>query len=121
MTLEQCKKLKDWGLSQIVKSGTSYWNKHIGRPQWLAAGIADWEIDNEHSFAIPDLEQLLNFAKTKMVSVLRLQQSYANKGEWFVCDDGSPINAIDPDPKQAVYKLLEKIMSPAVLSPPKKG
>ena len=119
MTLEQCKKLKDWGLSQIVKSGTSYWNKHIGRPQWLAAGIADWEIDNEHSFAIPDLEQLLEFARKKL-TFINLWASPPND-EWgvYALQKGEKVNAYDPDPKVAVYKLLEKIMSPAVLSPTK--
>ena len=135
MTLEQCKKLKDWGLSQIVKSGTSYWNKHIGRPQWLAAGIADWEIDNEHSFAIPDLEQLWdeaekmlrNYRGTGNFSHIDIKRISPNPKDGYVAVEiyqplpNYTFAGKDKDRKVAIYKLLEKIMSPAVLSPPKRG
>ena len=127
MTLEQCKQLEKWGLPQMVKSGTSYWSKHIGRPQWLAAGIADREIGNEHDVDITDLEQLLEFANDRIHNSFGGENKYVEihlpydfypqclakavvGGRWGAPE--YPV-ATDPDPKVAVYKLLEKILGEA--------
>ena len=115
MTLEQCKKLDEWWLPQDDVSGCFWVHKSAGVSLvYNSTQCSDYVgTEDKILFACPDLEQLLEFAKTKVKSILRLQQSYANKDTWLACDDDNPSYAVDPDPKVAVYKLLEKIMPKA--------
>ena len=120
MTLSQCKKLKEWGLPQ--NKSRQYYRDDGKLFHCNEVGLI-WA-DEEDQFAIPDLEQLLEFARGQNgYPFIKLYFSPTG-GEWraqrFQDYSEQPTGA-DPDPKKAVYKLLEKIMSPAVLSPPKRG
>ena len=100
MTLSQCKKLKEWGLEQI---------------------------ETEYSSGYPDLEQLLEFANDRIHNRFGGENTYVEihlpydfypqclakavvGGRWGAPE--YPV-ATDPDPKVAVYKLLEKILGEA--------
>lgn len=115
MTLSQCKKLKVWGLPQkecrnwLTQDGSTW----LGMADCDKHGVLrEFHPDNGFGRVLlgcPDLEQLLEFAKTEVKSILRLQQSYANKDTWLACDDDNPSYAVDPDPKVAIFRLLEKV------------
>ena len=113
MTLEQCKKLKEWGLPQAL------------------GGL---EIDNDkYGYAIPDLEQLWdeaekmlrNYRGTGNFSHIDIKRISPNPKDGYVAVEiyqplpNYTFAGKDKDRKVAIYKLLEKIMSPAVLSPTK--
>lgn len=60
----------------------------------------------------PDnLEQLLEFAKKKVYEVKEEQLwLFTMNGGWAAFCKREMIQGSQPDPKQAVYKLLEKVM-----------
>ena len=106
MTLEQCKNLEKWGLPQPEGDPENlqryYDNFNDGCPDNTWFGKVPDDV-----WFCPDLEQLLEFAKTVVPAI-----ALSDIGErgWYVYQKGTPIpkDAIDPDPKVAVYKLLEK-------------
>lgn len=108
MTLEQCKKLKEWGLPQF-KQSYFYVVYPVSGDATLYSSIArnelafDWE-----TVSCPDLEQLLEFADPKLGGGIVLRNIF---GVWHVNDNLR--DAKDPDLKEAVYKLLEKVLGEA--------
>ena len=122
LTLEQCKNLKEW---EFPQTGTiSQWAYYR-----ILNGTGVEEIElcysvQHHTKELvakrPDLEQLLEFANLKLHQL--------SKGEWHLMIEAplqtkdaywaiARINVStnkgmesDPDPCQAVYKLIEKVM-----------
>lgn len=90
LTLSQCKKLKEWGLPQGDRCPLD-------------------------SLARPDLEQLLEFAAPILeehlfgVIISSLRDPFVIRGRSV--KNNSEVQGKDLDPKQAVYQLIEKIMS----------
>lgn len=136
LTLEQCQKLKEWELPQ-EDGEYNYFSSPIPLgcdESYETAKILEHKSgerdSQDHSATIPfrtywqficacpDLEQLLEFAKRecrKRFFVLALDDRSAGgwsaDGGWI--DNGEKLRFSNPDPKQAVYKLLEKIMGEA--------
>ena len=118
MTLEQCKKLKAWGLPQIIKCGDLYYDTEL---KWGIVNVDDGPEDLEpDSILIPDLEQLLEFAnkllqeKFDEAGFLQLTAPNNVQDYYSIVGIGAPKTynrTSDPDPKQAIYKLIEKIMA----------
>lgn len=119
LTLKQCQNLREWGLPQNKSrsyyrdDGKLFYNNEVG---------LIWA-DEEDQFACPDLEQLLEFADKKVKKI--------NKHAWIqietpvtkfgflatvypssVVKDAKSQSALNSDPKQAIYKLLEQIIEP---------
>ena len=82
MSLEQLKNLIKWGLTAII-----------------------WPLGPRQ----PSLEELLEFARTVVPAMVL---SDIGERGWYVYQKGTPNppDAMNLDPKQAVYKLLEKIL-----------
>lgn len=111
LSLEQCKNLKEWGLPR-GQPGAKFYD--VG---------TKYAIDEPlKKVVIPDLEQLLEFANGKVSDELKLSPDshflsldcpMAN-GEWEAhYTTTTAISATDPDPCQAIYKLIEKVMTGA--------
>ena len=116
MTLEQCKKLKEWGLPQSKHPLQKCYFQEFGK-QLSCIDIIN-ELDETDVFLciIPDLEQLLEFAVTKDKSIsLSLSRNGwgATTCNFDFIDAPEIETMVDPDPKVAVYKLLEKILGEA--------
>ncbi len=106
LTLEQCKKLKEWGLTQDN-------SVHAFRKN--GALFLRTEVENFDNFiACPDLEQLLELAADFLDEVrFRCHRPYEWNAAGCTTSDNTEYSTSDFDPKQAIYKLLEQVLFPA--------
>lgn len=115
MTLEQCKQLEKWGLSQ---TGWGYYyvdKSPTKEPIWILYSNPTDIKEYQSKFRIkcPDLEQLLEFASSVFGKViLRHAPPYPYNICGYTKNNHQEFESSDFAPKQAIYKLLEKIMSP---------
>lgn len=127
MNLEQCQKLKEWGFSQIgTISQWAYYRILNGTDvEEIELCYSVQHHTKELVAKCPDLECLLEFAQ-KIIwehfddqHWLLLQSPFADYPHWsayatktneYDDEEAWIVKSNNPDPKQAVYELLEKVM-----------
>ena len=122
LSLEQCQKLKEWGYPQIVKE---FDFTYLGGQ--IAIHFAEEEYETFNEILCPDLEQLWNGAE-EIIREFRVSGNFSHidikrispkKEDGFAAVEvyqplpNYTFAGKDKDRKQAIYKLLEKIMSSA--------
>ncbi len=124
LTLEQCKKLQGWGFPQIG----CWWNYYDrdGKIEAVDRIMVSDYFGGKEKFicARPGLEKLLEFTdkvvKQKYQKGTTLLIHSEEEGVtigWTAAIDNIALpewtlEATDPDPKQAIYKLLEQVIEP---------
>ena len=120
LTLDQCKKLKDMGM-EIPREprGYIYWFASDGELMFTDYDSHPYLNIRDEDIYCPDTRELLDFAvevaNQKYKSDLMIVGLFWNLKEWVTQvdwsqdDPRSGIQCFDPDPDQALFKLIERM------------
>lgn len=104
LTLEQCKNLAAWGLPQELNEGDHFWaTNHVG--EWVVCVFGCTRILFDDYYKIPDLAELMEFAKTLDVE-WGIRPNQFNG--WTITREGKAEFTF-ASPKLAAYKLCAKL------------